>query len=116
RRRRRSAIRPARRRIAAAPDRGVGQRRLRLASSTGGSSRLRNRPSSGCVERSSRSLALSTCNPVLGFRLDRSAGVTQVAPRLFAYRTACVLGKADQRLTGRATAAFKGPVIGVEGG
>ena len=69
----------------------------------------------GCVRRSpSRSLALSTANSVLGFRLDRPAGVTQVTPRFFAYRAAYVFGKSGQRLTGRAAAAFKGAVIRVK--
>src|SRR5579862_6846884 len=55
-----------------------------------------------CVIRpASRSLALSTGNSVLGFRLDRSSGVAQIAPRLFAYGAADFLGKSDQRLTGR---------------
>ena len=38
---------------------------------------------------------------VLSFRLDRPAGVPQVAPRFFADRATYVLGKAGERLTGR---------------
>ena len=69
----------------------------------------------GCARRSpSRSLALSTANSVLGLRLDRPAGVTQVAPRFFAYRAAYVFGKSGQRLTGRAAAAFKGALVRVK--
>ena len=55
-----------------------------------------------------------TGNSVLGFRFDRPANVAQVATRPFAYRPADVLGKSNQRLTGRAAAALKGAVIGVE--
>ena len=62
----------------------------------------------------SRSLTQSTGNSVLGFRFDWPASVAQAATRLFAYRPADVFGKSNQRLTGRAAAAFKGVVIGVE--
>ena len=65
-----------------------------LATMTGDLARSAPEPAvPGCVRRSpSRSLALSTANSVLGFGFDRPAGVTQVAPRFFAYRAAYVVG------------------------
>src|SRR5262245_3941660 len=69
-----------------------------------------------CVKRPvSRSSAPTTGNSVLGLRFDRPSSIAQIAPRLFAHGASDVFGKSNQRLTGRAAAALKGAVIGVEG-
>ena len=59
-------------------------------------------------------LAPATSDPVLRFRLDWPASVSEVAPHLFAYGTAYLLGQRGQRLTSGSSAVFKGTVTDIE--
>ena len=61
-------------------------------------------------------LSSPAAEPVLHFHFDRVACIPEVAPHFLAHGMACVLGKRDKRLSGRACALLEGLEIGFERG